>query len=225
MKKLLLVLILFLFIIPITSGSSTTEPQQVPVIETIDLFVDGSTPIRFNLSKDFDFVVTIVFHLDYDDPNFIPSEFAEGPALTNGVFFGIENGPLVDFNITTNEGLTNIGVDTTIFQDDKVPKATHIFTRFNFQRILPPFGLAYTSNDSFYIIIQDNLTAAALDIERFVVHVAGFRFDEIILAESFTDEFFYIDFLNNLALYLAQYWIVILGVSAIIIILIKILFF
>lgn len=225
MKKILLVMLLVFFIIPVTYGSATTELKQIPVVETLDLKVDGTTPVRFNLSKDFDFVVVIVIHLDYDDPNYVPSEFAEGPALTNGIFICVENTALLDFNITDNEGMTNLGYETTIFQDDKVPKATHVFTRFTFQRILPPFGLAYTSNDSFFITIQDDMTAANLDIDEFEVHVAGFRYETVVLAESSTSDFFLIDFLNNLALYLVQYWFVIVAVSAVIIVVIKILFF
>ena len=225
MKKILLVLILFSIITPITYVSGETELKQIPVIETLDLLVNGTTPVRFNLSKDFDFVVVVIFHLDYDDPNYIPSEFAEGPALANGIFICVENIGLLDFNITDNEGLTNLGFETTIFQDDKVPKATHVFTRFTFQRVLPPFGLSYTSNDSFFITIQDDLTAANLDIDELEVHVAGFRFEEVILAESFTDDMFLIQFLNNLALYLVQYWYVIVAVSAVGIVIIKVLWF
>ncbi len=225
MKKVLLVLIFFSFLIPIIGVSGETELKQFPVIETIDLLVNGTIPIRFNLSKDFDFVVVVIFHLDYDDPNYIPSEFAEGPALTNGIFICVENTGLLDFNITDNEGLTNLGFETTIFQDDKVPKATHVFTRFTFQRILPPFGLSYTSNDSFFITIQDDLTAAALDIDGIEVHIAGFKFETIILAESFNADFFLIDFLNNMALAFTQYWFVILAVCGVIIAVIKIFFF
>lgn len=225
MKKILLALIFFSFLIPVIDVSGDTELKQIPVVETLDLLVNGSTPIRFNLSKDFDFVVVVIFHLDYDDPNYIPSEFAEAGPLPNGIFICVENTALLDFNITDNEGLTNLGFETTIFQDDKVPKATHVFTRFSFQRILPPFGLSYTSNDSFFITIQDDLTVAALDILEFEVHIAGFRFETIVLAESFTDDFFLINFLNNLALLLTQYWIVVLAVSGTIIVLIKIFFF
>ena len=225
MKKILLVLIVFVIFAPLTYVSGETELKQIPVVETLDLLVNGTTPVRFNLSKDFDFVVVIIFHLDYDDPNYIPSKFANGPVLANGIFICVENVGLLDFNITDNEGMTNLGYETTIFQDDKVPKATHVFTRFTFQRILPPFGLVYSSNDSFFITIQDDLTAANLDIDEFEAHIAGFRYETVVLAEGLTDDLFLISFLNNLALYLVQYWYVVVAVSAVGIVFIKVLFF
>ena len=225
MKKVLLVLVLFLFLIPITDVSSTTEPQQIPVVETIDLFIDGSTPVRINLTKDFDYVMRLIFELEYDDPSFIGTEFAENGPLVNGICICVYNSPLLDFNITINDHFARVAYDTTVFHDDKDPKNTHIFSRFSFFKFSPPFGLSYTNNDSLFFIVQDDMTNATYDITHFEIQVEGFRLEEILLAESFDDGLYYIDFLNNLALFLAQNWVVVLGVSAIIIILIKILFF
>ena len=226
MKKLLLVLLLSFFIIPVTNVSSVTELRQIPVVEEIDLLVDGSiTPITKGLSKTYSYISRIIIELDYDNDKFVGSEFAAGSALTNGTSILINGDPVFPNNITKNDQFFTLAFDVVQFTDEATPKETHIYTRLALSNVLPPFGLFYTNSSSLSFIVQDDLTAIGLAISEFEVTVAGFLYETVVLAESFTDDFFLIAFLNNLALYLAQYWIVILGTSAVIIILIKILFF
>lgn len=232
MKKMFKLLIFYLAIIfltigtiPLISISADNSIPKLPLDDTVDLLINGSIPIRINLTKDFDFVTRIIIELDYDDPNYLGSNFAAAGPLTNGFCFCLEGESYFDFNITANDDFTHMSYDTTVFKDDKNPKVTHVYSRLSFWKIAPPYGLAITSNDSLFFIVQDDMTAAALAIIDFEINVQGFKFVTDIPAESFTDDLFIIEFLNNLALYLVQYWFIIVAVSAIVIVVIKVLFF
>ena len=179
-KIIFFLIILFLPVVSIAAIAdiNDTDRKQFPLSETIDLLLDGSTPIRINLTKDFDFISRILFELGYDDPTFIGSEFAKGSALSNGICICVNNEPFFDFNITKNDHFPRIAYDTTIFQDDKQPAETHIYSRFSFSKFSSPYGLAYTSNSSFFVIIQDDMTAVSLAIVEFNLEIQGFRWDE-----------------------------------------------
>lgn len=226
MKKILLVVILLFFIIPVTYGSADTELKQVPVVEEIDLLVDGSiTPITKSLTKTYNFISRVIIELDYDNANFVGSEFGAGAALTNGTSILINGDLVFPNNITTNDQFFTLAFDVVQFTDEATPKETHIYTRLALSTLLPPFGLVYAGASSLSFIVQDDLTDAGLAISKFQVVIAGSKFETVVLAESFTDDLFIIEFLNNLALYLVQYWFVIVAVSAIGIVVIKVLFF
>ena len=219
------IIFLTLGTIPLMSISADNSISKLPLNETVDLLINGSIPVRVNLTKDFDFVTRLIIELDYDDPNYLGINFAAAGPLTNGVCFCVEGESLFDFNITVNDDFTHMSYDTTVFKDDKNPKVTHVYSRFSFWKIAPPYGLAITSNDSLFFIVQDDMTAGGLAILDFEINVQGFKFVTDIPAESFTDDLFLVEFLNNLALYLVQYWYIVVAVSAIGIVVIKVLFF
>jgi hypothetical protein len=78
-----------LVLIVITISSTTSISQQIikePVIEVLDLNVDGTSGVFVNISKNFDYIQRIIFHLDFVDNTFDWNVFAgESSALTNGI--------------------------------------------------------------------------------------------------------------------------------------------
>lgn len=180
-NKLIIIFFLIIFFLLVVSAAADineTDRKQLPLTESIDLLINGSTPIILNITKDFDFIGRIIFELDYDDPNYIGSEFAKDSALVNGISICVNNKSFFDFNITKNDHFPRIAYDTVIFQDDKQPAETHIYSRFSFHKFSPPYGLSYTSNSSFFIIIQDDMTDVSLAIVDFILEIQGFQWDE-----------------------------------------------
>ncbi len=117
----------------VTIVDAETLPKQIPVIESLDLLVDGSvSPVTITLTQDFDVIMRFIFELEYDDPSFIGEEFAEAGPLTNGTCICVNGDSLFDFNITQNDDFMRMSYDTTVFHDDKEPKVTHVFTRLSF---------------------------------------------------------------------------------------------
>lgn len=155
------------------------QRKQAPQAEIIDLILDGSiNPVRKNLTKDYDFITKLHFELDYEQTDWIPSDFAASDALENGTATISENGALFDGNFTQNDKVYLASDIAIVVQDDKTPKVTHIYGLINLFEIMPIYGLAYTTIDSLYFLVQDNLTAPAYAIVEFQVLVIGFKWDE-----------------------------------------------
>lgn len=155
------------------------QRKQAPQAEIIDLILDGSiNPVRKNLTKDYDFITKLHFELDYVQTDWIPSDFAASDALENGTATISENGPLFDGNFTQNDKVYLAADIAIVVQDDKTPKVTHVYGLINLFEIMPIYGLAFTTTDSLYFIVQDNLTAPVYAIVEFQVLVIGFKWDE-----------------------------------------------
>lgn len=171
-----------------------TEIAKIPLVETLDLRVDGSiTPVTVALTKDYDYVGSLVFGLGYTDPAYVASEFAKGPALTNGTCMMVNNALFLDFNFTQNNDFGKIAYDMTVLHDDEDPEDTHIHARFNFD-LFCPGGLAISSDTSLFFLVQDDLTAAALAIVTFVVIVEGYQIDQqVVPKQSPLNPFEYFD--------------------------------
>ena len=179
MRHLMIIFIILILCPSVIITSAETERKKLPSAETIDLHIDGSiTPVRKNLVKKYDFVTKMHFELDYEQTNWIPSDFAAGDSLENGTATISGDGPLFGSGNFTNNDKIYLVADTVEFiQDDKSPKITHIYGQINLFEMIPPFGLSITSNDSLYFIVQDNLTAAVYAVVEFQVLIEGFRWD------------------------------------------------
>ena len=179
MRHLTIILMVLILCPSITIITAETPRKQLPRIETVDLLVDGSiTPVRKNLTKNYDFVTKIHFELDYVQNQWIPSDFAASDPLENGTATISGNDLLFGSgNFTENDKVYYVSDSTAFIQDDKTPKVTHIYGIINLFEIMPIYGLAITSIDSLYFLVQDNLTAAVYAITEFQVLIQGFQWD------------------------------------------------
>lgn len=179
MRFLTIFLIILIVCPSVIIASAETPRKQIPTAEIIDLILDGSiTPVRKNLTKNYDFVTKIHLELDYEQTNWIPSDFAASDPLVNGTATISGDSPLFDSgNFTQNDKIYLVSDYTEFIQDDKTPKVTHIYGTINLFEMIPFYGISITSNDSLYFIVQDNLTAAAYAIVEFQVLIEGFRWD------------------------------------------------
>lgn len=208
--SLILNLIIFSSVASASASASIVEEhfvqrKQAPQAEIIDLILDGSiNPVRKNLTKDYDFITKLHFELDYEQTDWIPSDFAASDALENGTATISENGALFDGNFTQNDKVYFAADIAIVVQDDKTPKVTHIYGLINLFEIMPIYGLAYTTIDSLYFIVQDNLTAPAYAIVEFQVLVIGFKWDDTKEASSSPPNPF--ETLNTWALWFMANW-------------------
>ena len=156
-----------------------TERKKIYLTEKLDLSVDGSiNPVRKNLTKDFDYITEIHFELDYEQTDWIPSDFAAGNPLDNGTVIFVDSEPFFSTNITKNDFFFLVCHEAEFIQDDKTPKITHIYGKFKFGSVeFCSFGLPYLDNSSLYFVGQDNLTDGSYDIEEFEVLIFGYAFD------------------------------------------------
>lgn len=150
-----------------------------PVVEKIDLLVDGSiTPITKNLTTTFDYITHITIELDYDDPVWIGTEFGESTALVNGTQILYKGTSLLGENIKKNDHFIGYFEDTDIFQDDKSPAWTHTYAKINCKSF---FGqnLQISALTDLQFIVNDNITAVAIDIQEFEVYISGYTMSEV----------------------------------------------
>lgn len=185
----------------------------VPIVEEVDLKLDGSiTQQVVNFSADFDYIMRLIFHLDFQDAAFLMSEFGKGTALTNGTQIFSEGSDLLGFNITKNEDFFRFAYDTQVIEDDAAPKAVHIYSRFSFFKFSPN-GLRYSSVLSLQLKINDDLTAAGLGLADFAVVAEGFSFEteQGAITPKVLSPF---DYLNSWAIFLISepfLWFVLLA--------------
>lgn len=182
--KVLCVVVLLL--VPLANAKAFDELSgavTIPLVETLDLQLDGSvTPILVPVTREFDYVLRIIFHLEYDDPLYIGTLWGEGAALANGTAIIIENVLLIDFNITQNRHLSHLAFDSNVIHDEGTPKFTRIYTKISFGEFCPN-GIRIATNESLYFIVQDDMTAAANDVTDFTVIVEGFQIEREAVAQ------------------------------------------
>lgn len=179
MRRLAIIIIILIVCPSVIITSAETERKKLPSAETIDLHIDGSmTPVRKNLVNNYDFVTKIHFELDFEETQWIPSNFAAGAPLANGTATISRDGPLFGSgNFTQNDKIYLVADSVVFIQDDKTPKVTHLYGRINLFEMIPIYGLAISSLDDLYFIVQDNLTAATYAVVEFQVLIEGFAWD------------------------------------------------
>jgi len=223
MNKILVLvgLLIFGLLFPITKSVAFDELEMavtIPLVETLDLRLDGSiTSILVPLTRDFDYVLRIIFHLEFNDPNYVGSLWGEGAALANGTSIVVENVLLIDFNITQNKHLSHLAFDSIVIHDDADPKYTRIYTKMSFGEFCPN-GIRIATNESLYFIVQDDMTAAAHDVTEFTVIIEGFQIERQVAPKQYPVNPF--EYFNNWAIWaLTQplVWLMILLSCAIII--------
>lgn len=226
MKKYSLVLFgilaLTVFSLPVQGQDNLAELRH-PVAEVLDLLINGTTPVLINTTADFQWISGVVWALDFTSNQIMFTSFAAGPALGIGIQV-LHDGTSILGNgeITKNHEFGHTSFDVKILSDEAGTKNRILLARWNIQRVVPPQGIRFISNESFQILISDDLTDPALAITDFTITVAGFRIETVREGTSNKADFFLIDAVNWWGLFLYQNIFVLLGASASLIILIKI---
>lgn len=223
-KSVLLFAILFLtfFALPVQAQDSLEELKH-PVAEVVDIFVNGTVPVLINLTSDFEWISRVVWNLDFVSNQIIFTNFAAGSPLTNGIQV-LHDGESILGNgeITKNHEFGHASFDVKVLSDEAGTKNRILLARWNIDAIAPPFGIRYISNESFQILISDDLTAPGLGITEFTLSVGGFSVEIVREGSSIQTDFFLIDVINWWGLFLYQNIFVLLAATASLIVLIKI---
>ena len=135
-----------------------------PVVETVNLLVDGSSsPQTISLTEDFDYVNHVVFVLIWQENSTDYDQF--GTHISE-----LENGTLVYYSdsqlfnaITCTKSFESFSYDMDILTDDKNPIENHLIARLSFNNFVGQ-GLDVRTYDLEFIV-QDNNTAYASTFE------------------------------------------------------------
>lgn len=176
------ILIGLFFFNPISANASNEILIfKKPVINELDLFLDGSgTAITINLTKNFDYVCRFIYDLHFESNDLHFTSFGASGAgnLSTGVAVFYENELMFAKNITSIHAFTHTSYDIVILTDDKNPKVNHLACRLSFFKFVPPWGLRILNNQSLQFIVADDITAVARAISHFSVTIEGFTIDE-----------------------------------------------
>jgi len=171
--------ILLFAVLFISVGSVQATDVKMPLNEKIDCLVDGSiTPITKNLTVAFDYITHITVELDYDDPSWIGTEFAEGARLTNGTQVLYKGSSLFPDNIEKNDHFFAYFDRVEHFVDDREPKGTHVYAKIGCVEFFG-YELKIDELTDFQVIINDELNASSYDIEEFEFYLIGYSLDSL----------------------------------------------
>lgn len=147
---------------------------QIPVIEEIDLLVDGSIiPQVFTPNETALYWMRSVWSLHFIDASVDFTVWgADGGNLENGTSMFYDDINLLPGNITNTHDFVHTAYNLDWFQDDKTPKDNHFVSRYSFFRHTPN-GL-YMPDHTFRIIVADNITAEIHAIDHFKVYLQGY---------------------------------------------------
>ena len=152
-----------------------TAAVDIPVIDELNLYLDGSgTPILVNLTKSFDVISRVIWHLEWSSNDFFWNQFGNAAALINGSNIVYNSTDLLPMNLTENESFAKTAYDTSVLSDTRAPKLWHLFSRLTFWKFMPAdsMGLSLLNGETFQIHIQDDITAVCDD---FSIVVEGYR--------------------------------------------------
>jgi hypothetical protein len=169
-------LLLFLTIVVTPFGSpakAANDLVQIPVIEEFDLLVDGSiTPQVFTPNASFLYLMRVIWVVYFQDIAVDFDGWGTGGPLTNGTAMLYDGISLIPDNITHLHEFAHVAYDMNWFEDDSAPPDHHFVSRFTFTEFVPD-GLLIPGH-LFQVIVQDNQTAAAYDIDYFEVYLEGY---------------------------------------------------
>lgn len=183
-KRLVVSLLLVVSLAPLFGFSVTTNRTsgadlltQIPVVEAFNLKVDGSiTPQHFTPNETFLYLERVIWTLHFTDNAIDYDLWGSGAALTNGTAMFYDAISLLPFNITNIHEFGHASYDFNVFRDEKNPKDNHITSRYSFNKFVPP-GL-FMPGHTFTVIVQDNITAAANDIDMFDLTLEGYSVED-----------------------------------------------
>ena len=140
--------------------SMSGSAAALPVMETLDLLVDGAPAVNVPVAGDYDYIARVIMTLRFDTSTLTWTEFGDETALTNGFFMvynGINLG--VDATVKNNGDLFRYGYDVNIEADQVAVANRVVSARWSFNK-WTPHGLGmWDAKDSFWFRIQDDMTA------------------------------------------------------------------
>lgn len=168
MKRQLLVIPLLILFIPVLPANAVLQP----VIEELDLFVDGSiNPVHINQTGDYTFITRILFSLHWRSNAINHDDFGLIVAgLVNGTSISYDK-QLLTGPMTNIHDFAHVAFDSAIVTDDKNPKDNHLTSRLSFFKFIPE-GLRMGNNRNLTFTVEDDMTAAG---DLFVVIIEGYK--------------------------------------------------
>lgn len=160
---------------------------ELPIVDVLDLIVDGSGAGGVNVSvvKSFDVISRLVTHMEFLDNAVDFSGFGSGTALVNGLrlvvnFSNTESSFLNGDTINSNNELGHVGFDILRLSDDRNPKGQVILSRLSFDKF-SPVGIDNRTGllSEFFVQVQDDLTDG--NVTHLEVSVEGYQ----IITSSF----------------------------------------
>lgn len=173
MKRYFLV-ISFLLLSFFSVGFVFGDTWQEPVVEVLDLDIDGSPAVFVNATKDFDYIMRVIFLLEFTDNQYNVDNFAgESSPLTNGINILFNEKSLLDNNNLTSLGSFMLpAYDVTILSDET--GSTHILSsRLTFAKYAPS-GLRMSALRPLAFHVQDDMTVLS-SIVQFTVTLEGYK--------------------------------------------------
>lgn len=181
-NKVILGLLPFLLVLTITPPTNITivhaadDLIQVPVIEEMDLLIDGSaTPQVFTPNASFLYLYRVVWVLSFVDNAVDFDGWGIGAALTNGTAMLYDSVSLIPDNITAVHEFAHVAYDLNWFQDERVPTGNYFTSRFTFSNFVP-HGLLIPGH-LFEVVVQDDQTDVAYAIDIFEVYLEGYQLE------------------------------------------------
>lgn len=139
------------------SGASPT----LPVMETLDLLVDGgTTDVVVPAAGDYTFIARVIITLRFDTSTLTWTEFGDETALTDG-FYMTYNGVNLGLtaSVKNNGDLFRFGYDVNIAEDQVAVANRVVSARWSFNKWMPHgLGMFY-GDDAFAFVVQDDMTA------------------------------------------------------------------
>lgn len=168
MRKVSLFLAFIIFVTVSLPGEAVVQP----VIELVDLRVDGSIVTQhLNQTEDFTFVTRIIFNLHWAANDLKWSDFGTAAGgLTNGTSISYDNQTL-NSPIQIIHEFAHLAFDVEIKSDDKNPQINHLSSRLSFFKFVPT-GLDMAGNRNLTFTVNDNLTAVC---SMFMVSIEGWK--------------------------------------------------
>jgi len=179
-------IIIFSFLIP--QQINALEGSSVPIVEVLDLKIDGSASggVFVNTTKEFLVISRVIWNLEFKDQSVDFTGFGSGNALTNGINVYYNDVSLLDnANISKNDDFGHGSYDISIHSDDQgANKDNILLSRWSFSKFVESStiaGLIRTSEKRLAFHIQDDLLSSSAFIELTVTIEGYKRIDDNVI--------------------------------------------
>lgn len=185
-----------IFVFSLTSPIQATTIEK-PIVDVLDLKVDGSAPggVNVSLTKSFDVISRLIAHMEFVDNSVDFNDWGSGSPLTNGIKLFVNfSGTEISFlhgggAIKANNQFGHAGFDITLLSDDKNPVGRVILARLSFDKFSPVgFDNRTGLLSEFFFQVQDDLTDA--NTTHIEVSIEGYQILRTNYFEAM-DDFFY----------------------------------
>ena len=180
-KIVLFTFLCFSFLLPsfntntnmVIAHSDSEVLIYTPIVETLDLKVDGSSTVFVNISYAFSYVARIIWQFEFFDLLINWEGFDSGSALSNGINVFYNDISVIGQVIKTNAGFSRSSYDVSLQRDDRNPNANILSSRYSFDKFIPG-GLQITDTKTLSFQIMDDLLTRSAIIQ-FQVTAEGYQ--------------------------------------------------